>query len=233
MDIFRLTNRPFPRLMLIVFCSLSLTSLLAAQSAAEAPDTAGTHLAAVYPGSLSIYAHAACAIPLVDSAEYFGPGGAIALGAEYSLFGNPQPFVAGGVDYALLPVKRASSSVSLLSVLAGGGIYFWFTPRLGVKVIGMGGYYLGFSNNGLGSSGQLALETGAQLDYLLNPGLNLALGAAYRYDLGTFQGLAITASASYFLRGTEGRRAAIERAGLYACPGGTAGTLPRQILEEE
>jgi hypothetical protein len=42
MDIFRLTNRPFPRLLLIVFCSLSLTSFLAAQSAADAPDTAGT-----------------------------------------------------------------------------------------------------------------------------------------------------------------------------------------------
>ena len=230
---FRLTNRPSPCLLRIVCCSFILASFLPVPLAAEAPDTAGTHLSTVYPGSLSITAHAACTIPLADSAEYFGPGGAIALGAEYSLFGNPQPFVAGELDYALLPVKSKSSSVSLLSVLAGGGIYFWFTPRLGVKVIGMGGYYLGFSNNSGGSSGQLALETGAQLEYLLNPGLNLALGAAYRYDLGTFQGLAITASASYFLRGTEGRRAAFELAGRYACPCGTAGTLPWQILEVE
>jgi len=230
---FRLSNPPFPRLLLIVCCSFILASFLPAPLDAEAPDTAGTHLAAVYHGSLSITAHAACTVPLADSAEFFGPGGAIALGAEYSLFGNPQPFVAVELDYAILPVKSTSSSVSLLSVLAGGGIYFWFTPRLGAKVIGMGGYYLGFSNNGGGSSGQIALQTGAQLEYLLNPGLNLALGAAYRYDLGTFQGLAITASASYFLRGTESRRAAIERPGLSTCLGGTAGTLPQQILEAE
>jgi tetratricopeptide (TPR) repeat protein len=186
--------------------------LVAAQAAASEPETAGTQITTEYPASLSLYAHPVLAIPLVDSAEYFGLGGGLGIGAEYDFRGNPQFLVVAGLDYAFLPVKDESSSVSLVSVLAGGGIYFWFGPRLAVKVTGMGGYYLGFLNDNGTSSGQLAVETGAFLEYLLTPGLNLALGAAYRYDLGTFQGLAVTASTSCFLRGTEGRRRAIERA---------------------
>jgi hypothetical protein len=226
----RLTKLPLSRLLLIVFCSLSLTSFLAAQSAAEAPDTAGTHLTAVYPVSLSIYPHPGCAIPLADNAKYFGIGGAIALDAGYDFRGHSQLLMAGGRDYALLPVKDKSSHLSLLAVPARGGIYSWLTPRPGVEVTEMGGYYLGFLSDSGGSSGRLALETGAQLAHLLNPGPNLTLGAACRCDLGTFQGLAITASASCFLRGTEGCRVAIERAERYACPGGTADAVHKQIL---
>lgn len=209
---FRPSCHPFVRLVLIVCCSLCLASFLGAQPVPHEPGADRTQIIAEFPASLSIYAHPVFTIPLMDSADYFGLGGAIGVGAEYEFRGNPQFFVSGGLDYAFQPVKDDSSSVSLLSVLFGGGTYFWFSPRLGIKVTGLGGYYFGFLSDGGASGDNFALEGGACVEYLLTPGLNLALGAAYRYNRGTYQGMAITASASYFLRGNEERRLAIERA---------------------
>jgi tetratricopeptide (TPR) repeat protein len=210
MSTFRKSEGPWFQLLLCVFCSLGTTSIIAALPVDKKAATVQTQVSTVYPSSLSIYAQPLFAIPLSDSSDYFGLGGALSLGAEYSFQGNPQLFLNGGLDYAFFPVKDETSSVSLLSALAGGGMYFWFTPRLAVKVAGQGGYYLGFLNSGGAPSGHIALQGGLELEYLLVPALNLSLGAAYRYDLGTFQGLVVTASFSYFLRGTEGRRLAIE-----------------------
>lgn len=200
------------RFLLLACCYLFLARALPAQSVPRQPDAGAWRPAAVYPASLSIYTHPVLTLPLADSTDYFGLGGALGIGVEHGFAGNPQFFVAGGLDYAFLPVKDESSSVSLVSALVGGGAYFWFTPRFAVKAAALGGVYLGFLSSGGSTSAQLAVEAGAQLEYLLTPGLNLALGAAYRYDLGTFQGLAITASASYFLRGAEGRQMAIQQA---------------------
>jgi len=198
------------RLLLLVFCCLLLPARARTQPAAAAPDGAGG--AAFQPASFSLYARPVATIPAADSVDYFALGGALGLGGEWAFPGNPQFFLSGGLDYAFLPVKDDSSSVSLLSALAGGGAYFWFTPRLAVRVSALGGGYLGFLSGGGSSSSQLALQGGAQLEYLLTPNLNLALGAAYRYDLGTYQGVAVTAGTSYFLKGSEGRRLAIEQA---------------------
>jgi tetratricopeptide (TPR) repeat protein len=196
---------------LVYFC-LCMTTFVAAQPAQGGLEGSRKTLSGIHTTSVSIYAHPVLTIPLVDSAEVFGLGGSVGLGAEYGFHGNPQPFVSGKIDYAFLPVGDENSSVSLISILAGGGIYFWFTPRFGVKVIGSGGYYFGFLNDGGGASGQFALECGTQLEYILTPGINLALGAAYRYDLGTFQGLAVVASTSFFVGGIEGRKLIIKQA---------------------
>lgn len=198
--------------LVIIWICLILTPFTAAQAIRGESGASAGLTGGIYPSSVSIYAHPVFTIPMLDSTEFFGPGAALGLGVEYSFQGNPQLFLSGGLDYAFLTVNDESSSVSLISMLAGGGVHFWFTPRLGVRVTGLGGYYYGFLNDGGSAGGQLALQGGAQLEYLLTPAIDLALGAAYRYDLGTFQGLSVTASTSFFTNGTEGRRLAIKQA---------------------
>jgi len=200
------------RIFLLACCYLFLVHTLSSQSVQGLPDADVGQSATVYPACISIYTHPVLTLPLADSADYFRLGGALSLGVERSFTGNPQLFVAGGLDYTFLPVKDESSSVSLVSALLGGGTYFWFTPRFAVKAMALGGGYAGFLNSGGSASVQLAVVAGAQLEYLLTPGLNLAVGTAYRYNLGTYQGLAFLASASYFLRGSEGRQLAIQQA---------------------
>ena len=180
---------------------------------ADAPDPP-------HPSSLSLTLQPALIAPLIDSVTLFGMGGGMNLGVEYALAGNPQVFASCGLEYSLLPVNDAASSVSLVSALAGVGSYFWLSPRLAIKLGAQGGYYAGFFNDGGEPSGQLALRGGASLEYLLAPTLNLSLGAAYRYDLGTVQGVTVAASVSYFIRGREGRELVIDRSKARAGSGG-------------
>ena len=131
----------------VLLWSMGFAPLLSAQTAQMTIAATRTQAAAVFSPALSICAQPVFAVPLIDSASYFGLGGGLSLGVEYSFRGNPQLFLSGSLDYSFLPVKEIASSVSLLSALAGAGAYFWFTPRLGVKVTGQGGYHIGFLND--------------------------------------------------------------------------------------
>ncbi len=152
------------------------------------------------------------ALPLSDSADVFSYAGGLGIGLEYGFTGNPQPFLTGSVDYAYLPVEDGSSSVSMLSAMAGGGLYFWLSPRLGARVSGIAGYYYGYTNDGDTASGQTSFDAGARLEYMLTPSVNVSLGAGYRYSMGTFQGLTVSAGTSLFLSGRSGREKAIAEA---------------------
>ena len=194
---------------------VSILVLLAVVGSASAQEVTPAPLPAVTAGPaaserpFSLRVQPAAALPLIDSADVFSLGGLLGLGLEYGFGTNPQPFVSAGLDYTFLPVRDAGSSVSVVTALAGGGLTFWLTPRLALRVSGAGGGYLGFLNDGGAPSGHIAADAGAQVDYLLTPGLNLSIGASYRYALGTFQGLTLQASTSLFLRGSEQRRLAI------------------------
>lgn len=189
---------------LVLLAGLAMGLLRVASLEAEAPYPP-------HPSSLSLSVQPSFIAPLADSMVLFGMGGAINLGVEYALAGNPQVFASCGLEYSLLPVDDGASSVSLVSALAGLGSYVWLSPRLAIKVGALAGYYAGFLNDGGEPSGQLALRGGASLEYLMAPAVNLSLGAAYRYDLGTVQGVVATASVSYFLQGREGRKLVIDR----------------------
>lgn len=161
---------------------------------------------------LSFHVQPEFAMPISDSENWFAAGGALSLGGEYAFKGNPQPFLCGEVNYAYLPVKDESSSVSIVAPRVGTGINFWLTPRIALRLSGLGGVYAGFLNDGGESSSQFSLATGVQLQYMLSPEVNLSLGVSYRDELGTFQGLSIAASTAYFVRGAESRYRSIRKA---------------------
>jgi tetratricopeptide (TPR) repeat protein len=191
---------------------LLVSLAVAAQQPGPLPDQSRPSLVTALERPLSLRLEPRFLVPLGDSGSWFGLGGALSAGAEYGFKGNPQPFLSGEASYAYLPVRDEASSVSLVALRAGGGAYFWITPRLGFRLAGLAGAYLGFLNDGGDSSAQLTLSSGAELEYMLSPQMNISLGAAYRYDNGTYQGLSVAASTAYFLRGAEGRRRAIRQA---------------------
>jgi tetratricopeptide (TPR) repeat protein len=144
-----------------------------------------------------------------SSAALFGMGGAGSFGAEYAFAGNFQPYLSAGIDYAYAPLK-ATSSLSVITEEAGGGIYLWLNPRLALKAGASVGYWFGMINGGGAASGHASARAGLGVQYMISAGLNIGLGVAYRYDLGLYQGLEVTASTSYFFTGREGRDKAIQ-----------------------
>lgn len=152
------------------------------------------------------------ALPAMESADLFKPGGAVKLGGEYGFTGNPQAFLTAGLDYTYLPVNDEDSSLSFLTMMGGGGFNFWFTPRFSLKISGATGYYYGFLNDMSLGSGQIVLDSNIGVEYILTPDVNLSIGGGYRYSLGTYQGYKFSASTTFFLKGTENRRLAIAEA---------------------
>lgn len=161
------------------------------------------------PPSLSAYLQPIFTIPMGSSAELFGMGGACSLGAEYAFAGKFQPYLSLGIDYAYAPLK-ATSSLSVITAEGGGGIYLWLNPRLALKAGASAGYWLGMINGGGTTSGHASAQAGLGVQYLISPLINIGLGVAYRYELGLYQGLEVTASTSVFFSGREGRKKAIE-----------------------
>lgn len=144
-----------------------------------------------------------------SSAELFGMGGAVSLGAEYAFGGRFPPYLSLGIDYAYAPL-RATSSLSVITVEGGGGLYLWLNPRLALKAGASAGYWLGMINGGGAPSGHVSAQAGLGVQYLISPLVNLGLGVAYRYNLGLSQGLEVAASTSIFFSGREGRKRSIE-----------------------
>ncbi len=159
--------------------------------------------------TLAIQAQPALSMPVGQSLDLFDMGGGVGVGVEYGLGGKIEPFLTAGVNYTYAPVK-AETAVSIVGAEAGGGVFVWLNPRLGLRVGASAGYFYGRLNDDGDSSGQLALQAGAGLQYVVFPELNLGIGAGYRYDLGLYQGLEIGASTSYYLSGRERRRQGIE-----------------------
>lgn len=163
-----------------------------------------------FPFSVSIQPNVL--IPVSDSSDLFSAGGAFSVVGDYSFRGNPQPFISGEINYSYLPVNDESSSISVAALKAGGGAFFWITPRMGLKLTGLAGPYFGFLNDGADMSTQISLSTGIALEYMLSPRMNISCGATYRSDIGLQQDLSVQASISYFLRGSESRKEVIQYA---------------------
>ena len=135
------------------------------------------------------------------------------LGGGARLTGTaPLPFLPvlqgrGLLEYDLVGVNAAdASSLSLLTAGAGLGTLLSPAPRLTIGLFADAGYGLGAYGGKLGSS--LLLQGDATLFFALSPALRLGLGAAYRYYLPFYHGLAITAGTSFHLG--KGQAAGVE-----------------------
>jgi hypothetical protein len=188
--------RAFTFLLVLGFASPSPVPISAQQLAAAT--------AAASPASLSAYIQPIFAVPMGSSADLFGLGGAGTIGMEYAFAGTFQPYLAAGIDYAYTPLK-AESSLSVITAEAGGGMYLWLNPRLALKAGAEIGYWFGMINGGETTSGHISARAGLSLQYMFLSLMNLGLGAAYRYDLGIYQGLEITLATSFFLTGKDAR----------------------------
>jgi hypothetical protein len=171
----------------------------------KAPRTASLEA----PSSLSAFLQPILTVPLGTSAGLFSTGGAGSIGVEYAFAGAFQPYLSAEIIYAYAPVK-AESSISVITAEAGGGMYLWLHPRLALKAAASAGYWFGVFNGEGAPSGHLSARAGIGAQYVISSLINIGLGAAYRYDLGLYQGLEVTASTSFFFSGREGRKKAIE-----------------------
>ncbi len=144
-----------------------------------------------------------------SSADLFGMSGAGSIGVEYTFAGNLQPYLSAGIDYAYTPMKY-TGSLSVITAQAGGGMYLWLHPRIALKAGGSLGYWFGIVNGGGTPSGLVSAQAGLGVQYVLSPLINIGLGVAYRYDLGLYQALEVTASSSFFFSGREDRKKAIQ-----------------------
>jgi tetratricopeptide (TPR) repeat protein len=195
----------FPKHLLLFILAIGLIGIMPSPIVAQAAKPAS----AASPSSFSAYLQPIFAVPMGSSADLFGLGGAGTIGVEYAFAGNFQPYLSAGIDYAYAPMK-AQSSVSVITAEAGGGLYLWLTPRLALKGGASLGYWFGMVNGGATASGHASARAGLGVQYMISSLINIGLGAAYRYDLGIYQGLEVTASTSFFLSGTAGRAKVIE-----------------------
>jgi hypothetical protein len=158
---------------------------------------------------LSLHVTPAFTLPIGESADYFLPGGAADLSLELGFTPKRLLFLAADLGYAYTPYK-AAESLSTLTAMAGGGVNLELIPRLVLKAFAAGGYYYSFINQDKMGSGNPSLLGGLSLQYLVYPLLNLGIGAAYRNNLGLYQGLEVTLGTSFHITDRDYRKSRID-----------------------
>ena len=153
------------------------------------------------PSRLSFSLAPAVSIPMGNNSELFGLGGELNLGARYRLPSLPLLFLGAqiGYDYSAI---TASDSLSLLSLDAGAGLTYEFTPKLSASAFASGGVFLAALSSSLGSAWNPLAGGGVSLSYRFNPRLSADLLAGYRYLLGLTSQLTAGLGASYHLPGS-------------------------------
>ena len=144
---------------------------------------------------------------LGDGTPFYTVGGGASIKAEYALpFAQ---FIATGLvlDVDFLPINSASSAMTFLSLGPQIGVRFFPIPRLGVKIAGYGGMYLGF---GAGATVYNPFAAGVvDIGYLLNPALTLGAGATYKHNFSSFgtvyNGLGVNLGVSYHVGAGGGK----------------------------
>ena len=149
--------------------------------------------------------------PYEGDTPFYSIGGGLSLKGEYNF--PSFPYMSGGLalDVDFAPILNAGKSLILLS--AGPEIGFRFSPfpRFNVKAFGYGGMYFGTVSGG--SVFNPFVAGGANLSFLLNPSLNIGIGATYKYhflpDEYLYQGVGINVGLSYNI-GAAKRKAEIQ-----------------------
>jgi hypothetical protein len=140
-------------------------------------------------------------LPLGRDVPYYNPGFGADISADFRMPFFPIWFVSGGLGYSLVPLE-AVTSLSLLSGGLGTGVRF-DSGKLSVKVLGMGGYFYAFLNDGTSPGGANPFATGgASISWAFTPSLSAGLGVTYRYFFGLYNDLSIQLGGSFsFLPG--------------------------------
>ena len=135
-------------------------------------------------------------VPLGRDSPYYNPGFGADISADFRMPFSPLWFVSGNLGYSLVPLE-AITSLSLLSGGLGTGVRFDF-GKLSVKVLGTGGYFYGFLNDGTSRGGANPFATGgASISWAFTPSLSAGLGATYRNFFGLYNDLSIRLESSY------------------------------------
>ena len=136
---------------------------------------------------------------LEDGTSYYSIGGGLNLRAEYVMPFMSSMYASGNVDIDFAPINASDSSVTILSGGLGAGMRFSPIDRLTMKAGAYGGLYMGIVD--AGSVRNPFVAGTAELSYLLNPSLNIGLGAVYKQhftpDGPLYQGISVTIGASY------------------------------------
>ena len=149
--------------------------------------------------------------PYEGDTPFYGIGGGLSLKGEYNFPSFPIMYGGLALDVDFAPILNAGKALILLS--AGPEIGFRFSPfpRFNVKAFGYGGMYFGTA--GGGSVFNPFVAGGADLSFLLNPSLNVGIGATYKYHFlpgeYLYQGVGINIGLSYNV-GAAKRKAEIQ-----------------------
>jgi tetratricopeptide (TPR) repeat protein len=144
---------------------------------------------------------------LGDGTPFYTVGGGASIKAEYALpFAQ---FLTTGLvlDVDFLPINSASQAMTFLSLGPELGVRLFPIPRLGIKLAGYGGMYLGF---GAGTTVYNPFAAGVvDIGYLLTPSLTLGAGATYKFDFSQFgpvyHGLGVNLGVSYHIGAAGGK----------------------------
>jgi len=159
----------------------------------------------------SLTANPAFTIPLgpslADGTPFYTIGGGASLKGEYTLPFARALFTGLALDVDFLPINAASKAMTFLSLGPQLGLQFFPIPRLGMKLAGYGGMYLGF---GAGATVYNPFAAGfADISYLLSPSLSLGLGATYKYNFSKFgpvyNGIGVNLGVSYHIGAGSGK----------------------------
>ena len=174
----------------------------------------GTLAWAQVTSDFSILVNPTLNIPLGPSEgdkSFYSIGGGLSLKGEYNFPFFPYMYGGVALDVDFAPILNAGSALILLS--AGPEIGFRYSPfpRFNLRAFGYGGMYFGAFGGGTVFNPFVA--GGADLSFLLNPSLNLGLGATYKYhflpDEYLYQGIGINIGVSYNI-GASKRQAEIQ-----------------------
>jgi hypothetical protein len=142
---------------------------------------------------------------------FYSIGGGLSLKGEYNFPFFPYMYGGAALDVDFVPILNAGSALILLSVGPEIGFRYSPFPRFNVRAFGYGGMYLGAFSGGTVFNPFVA--GGADLSFLLNPSLNLGIGATYKYhflpDEYLYQGVGVNIGVSYNI-GASKRKAEIQ-----------------------
>jgi len=174
----------------------------------------GTLVCAQVTSDFSLLVNPTLNIPLGPNeggTPFYSIGGGLSLKGEYNFPFFPYMYGGVALDVDFNPILNAGKA---LIVLAGGpeiGFRYSPFPRFNIKAFGYGGMYFGTAAGG--SVFNPFVAGGADLSFLLNPSMNIGIGATYKYhflpDDYLYQGVGINLGISYNI-GASKRRAEIQ-----------------------
>ena len=136
---------------------------------------------------------------LDNGTPYYSIGGGLSFKGEYLMPFSNFLFTQGVIDFDLVPINASENSVTFLSAGAGVGIRYSPISRFTLKASGYSGIYMGMVE--AGSVRNPFIAASVDFSYLLNPSMNLGLGAVYKHnftpDGAVYQGLGITLGVTF------------------------------------